>query len=81
MILLAFIGGGFLLGFVIGRWWALAGPVAWAIYVMIKAQEPRYAQSDIPWGLITVIYAGLASVGVIAGWQARRLTRHFAKPS
>ncbi|MGZ4315132.1 MAG: hypothetical protein ACXVRS_04785 [Gaiellaceae bacterium] len=48
---MAFIGGGFLLGFVIGRWWALAGPVGWAIYVVIKAQEPRYANTDIPWGL------------------------------
>jgi gamma-glutamyl phosphate reductase len=81
MFLVVYMGGGFLLGFVIGRWWALAGPIGWAIYALNKAQEPRYAQSDIPWGAIIVIYAALASVGVIAGWLTRRLTRRFAKPS
>ena len=77
----AVIGGGFAVGFVVGRWWTLAAPLALAIYVYVTAASSRYGHSDIPWGIIAIGYGFWAAVGVVGGLVARRFANRFAKPS
>ena len=69
----AVIGGGFLVGFVVGRWWALAAPVALGVYVYVAAEASRYGHSDIPWGAVALAYGVWAAVGVVGGLLARHL--------
>jgi hypothetical protein len=75
----AVIGGGFLVGLVVGRWWALAAPVALGIYVYFTAEASRYGHSDIPWAAVALAYGVWAAVGVVGGLLARHLARRRAK--
>jgi hypothetical protein len=75
------ISGGFVLGFLIGRWWALVGPIAAGIYVYEKATASRFGHSDIPWGIVAFAYGFWSAVGVVGGLITRRLIRYFANPS
>jgi hypothetical protein len=75
----ALIGGGFLLGFLIGRWWALATPLVIIIYMLVETSS--LPESDIPWGVVALAYAFWNGVGVLSGLFARWLVNHFANPS
>jgi hypothetical protein len=75
MFLAAVIVGGCVLGFVVGRWWALAGPVVLGIYLYVTAEASRFGHSDIPWSVVALVYAVWAAIGVIDGLVARRLIR------
>jgi hypothetical protein len=78
MYVAAVIGGGFVLGFLLGRWWALAGPVAFGIYLYLSAEASRFGHSDIPWNVVAIAYAVAGALGVIGGLAARHVARHFA---
>ena len=77
----AVMGGGFAVGFVVGRWWALAGPVALGVYVYVSAETSRYGHSDIPWGIVALGFGVWATVGVLGGLLARHFAKRFVKPS
>ena len=57
MLALILIAAGFVLGVVVGRWWALLAPVAFAIW--IGATE----EVEVSGWLIGVGYGGLAALG------------------
>jgi hypothetical protein len=66
---------------VLGRWRALAGPVALGIYVYTAPESSRFGDSDIPRGIVALAYGVWAVVGVIGGLLARRFANRFVKPS
>ena len=66
MLALILIPAGFLLGVVVGRWWVLLAPAAFAIW--IGATE----EVEISGWLIGVGYGGLAALGTAVGLLVRR---------
>ena len=69
MIVAALALGGLVLGFVAGRWWASAAPLAFGVWVA--------AESDVdevpPW-FLGLAYALTGVLGVLAGVFLRRIT-------
>jgi len=68
------VGVGFLLGLIVGRWWAVAAAVVFGIYVGVASDV------DIsPW-LYGFLTAAIGAGAVISGLFLRKLLEH-AKPS
>ena len=62
------IGGGFLLGLIIGRWWALIAPTALGVWAGLTFTDLEVSAVWLGFG-----FAGLAALGVLLGLGARRL--------
>ena len=64
------IGGGFVLGLLVGRWWALAVPVGFGAWVAIVAGE-----LEVPDWFLGLVEGGIGCVSVGVGIVVRRLIR------
>jgi hypothetical protein len=62
------IGGGFLFGFLTGRWWALAAPAALGFWAGLT-----FTDLEVPAVWIGLAFAGMGALGVLIGLVARRL--------
>jgi hypothetical protein len=77
----ALIGAGVLLGLIVGRWWALAAPIAFAVWVY-KTDRPGFlGAADISRGGIATVVGVWASVAVLVGVALRRFAQRFLEPS
>ena len=65
-LVVVFAGGGFLLGLLVGRWWALAGAAAAGIWIAL------WEEVEIPGWLYGLLAGGLAGLGVAVGVFLRR---------
>jgi hypothetical protein len=61
--------GGFLIGLVVGRWWALVLPAAFAAWILTGDT------GDVPVWAVALFTAGIAALGVLVGVAVRRVTR------
>jgi hypothetical protein len=61
------IGGGFLIGIVVGRWWAFLVPAVLGIWAGLT-----FTDLEVPAAWIGLIYAGGAAIGVLLGLVTRR---------
>jgi hypothetical protein len=61
------IGGGFLLGLIIGRWWALTAPAALGLWAGLS-----FTNLEVPAAWIAFAYAGMGALGVLIGLVVRR---------
>lgn len=62
MIWIVVFALGALIGFVIGRWWALVAALALAVYVALESQV-----DEVSPGLLASIYGVIAAAGISAG--------------
>ncbi len=72
MALLIVFGAGLLVGFLVGRWWALAAPVGLGIWAASGSEL------EVPSWYIGLVYSVAAAAGVVAGVLLRRLGRRRA---
>jgi hypothetical protein len=61
--------GGFILGLVVGRWWALAAAAALGAWIAVNTPV------EIPTWILGAGSATLAAVGIAAGVAGRRWVR------
>jgi hypothetical protein len=61
------LAAGLVLGFAVGRWWALTGAVALGVWA------GTVSELEVPAWFIGLVYAGLAAIGIAAGVLGRRL--------
>jgi len=61
---------------VVGRWWALLAPVAFAIYIALES-----GVDEVPPWFLGVLYGLIGAAGVVAGVWVRRFADRNAKPS
>jgi hypothetical protein len=61
------IGGGFLFGLIIGRWWAFAAPTALGVWAGLT-----FTDLEVPAIWMGFAFAGMAALGVLMGLVARR---------
>jgi hypothetical protein len=59
-------------GFLVGRRWALAGPVALVVVIALSGD------SGVPWEVIAVLWGVLSLVGVVVGVLLRRYANRLA---
>jgi hypothetical protein len=67
------IAGGFLLGLLVGRWWTLAAPIAFAVWDAATRRVDPFGAADISWGAAAFVISVWASVGVVLGLALRRI--------
>ena len=60
--------GGFLVGLVIGRWWALLAAVVVGLWITAVTEV------EVPHSVLGVGYAAISEVGIAAGLAVRRGT-------
>jgi hypothetical protein len=60
------IGGGFLFGLIIGRWWSFAAPTAVGLWAGMT-----FTELEVSAAWIGFAFAGMAALGVLAGLVAR----------
>jgi hypothetical protein len=77
----ALIGGGLAFGFIVGRWWALAAPIAFAVWDYKTGRPEFLGAADISNGGAATVVGVWASVAVLVGVALRRIAREFVKPS
>jgi hypothetical protein len=61
----AVIAGGLVLGLLIGRWWALVAPVAFAVWNYKTGRIDPFGAADISNGAAATVIGVWASVGVV----------------
>jgi hypothetical protein len=74
MIYVVLVTIGFVVGFAVGRWWALAVAVGAGIWVGLNSEL-----DEVPPWFMGVTYFGLVGLGVVSGVLARRRTRAAAR--
>lgn len=67
MFVLILVAAGLALGFAVGRWWALAGAIAFGVWA------GTVSELEVPAWYIGLVYAGLSAIGIAAGVLGRRL--------
>jgi hypothetical protein len=75
MLVPILIAGGFLLGLIVGRWWALAAPVGVGAWVVVVSEV------EVSAWFLGFAYGGVAAVSVAAGVLLRRFASRRAKLS
>ena len=65
------IGVGFILGLLVGRWWALVAPVGFGVWVTIVSEV------EVPGWFLGLAYGVIGCVGVGLGVAARRTMRRL----
>ena len=61
-----FVFGGFILGLIVGRWWALAAAAALGAWIAVNTEV------EIPHWILGAWYAALSAAGIAAGVAIRR---------
>jgi hypothetical protein len=80
-LVIALISGGFAFGLIVGRWWALAAPIAFAVWVY-KTDSPTFlGGTDISRGGVATVVGVWGSLAVLGGIGVRRITGRFVTPS
>jgi hypothetical protein len=69
------VGAGFLVGLIVGRVWALAAVVPFAIWVLLTNE----LEGDLG-EVVAVVGSCLIAGGILAGVFTRRLVRRRARP-
>ena len=67
MALLVIGAAGFLLGLLVGRWWALVAAVALGAYIAVESEV------EVPSWFLALLYGGLAALAIACGIAARRM--------
>jgi hypothetical protein len=67
---LVLVSGGFALGFLVGRWWALVPAAALGAWTATSVELEA-----VPGWYIGLVYAGLSALGIVAGALLRRRLR------
>jgi hypothetical protein len=62
-------GGGFLMGLLVGRWWALLAAVGFGVWIAATVHV------EVPAWFLGMGCAAIAGVGIAGGVGARRITR------
>ena len=65
------VTGGFLGGFIIGRWWALVAAVGFGIWAW------SVSELEVPDWFIGLVYGVAAALGIALGVVARRFAKRF----
>lgn len=69
MLYAILVAGGVVLGFAVGRWWALAAPGAFAVWVATASEV------EVPGWYLALGYGLLAGAAVVFGVLARKKLR------
>jgi hypothetical protein len=69
VIYIACVVGGFLLGLVVARWWALGAAAAVGIWIALVSEV------EVPGWFLGAMYAGLTGIGITAGVSTRKALR------
>jgi hypothetical protein len=75
MLVGALVGGGFLLGLILGRWWALIAAAAVGVLAAV------FEEIELEGWFLGLMYAVLAAVGISIGILTRHFARRLSKPS
>jgi hypothetical protein len=67
VIYLAIVLGGFLVGLIVARWWALGAAVGVGIWIVFATNV-----DEVPGWFLGAMYAGLAGIGITAGVSTRK---------
>ncbi len=70
VVLASLVAGGFGLGLLVGRWWALVVPIGPFAYFLWKANAAA-AHSDVPYGIVVLGLALWTFVALLGGLAAR----------
>ena len=73
LIYLIPIIGGLVIGLIVGRWWALAAPIALGVWIGVESNV-----DEVPPWFLGSAYALISGIGVGSGVLLRR---RFANPS
>jgi hypothetical protein len=75
MLVGVLVGAGFVLGLVVGRWWAL---IAAAVVGVLAAV---FEEIELEGWFLGLVSAVLAAIGISIGILTRRLASRLSKPS
>jgi hypothetical protein len=75
MLVGALVAGGFVLGLILGRWWAL---IAAAVVGVLAA---LFEEIELEGWFLGLLYAVLAAIGISIGILTRRFASRLSKPS
>jgi quinol-cytochrome oxidoreductase complex cytochrome b subunit len=67
LLVAVLLGAGVLLGFVVPRWWVLAAPVVFGVYIALVTEV-----DEVPPWFLGAGYAVIAAVGVVVGLLLRQ---------
>ena len=71
MVFLIALAGGALVGLVVGRWWTLVAPAAFAVWVYFASEV------EVPSWYLALVYGLSGAAGVVVGVLARRRLRGY----
>jgi hypothetical protein len=66
--------GSVVFGFLVGRWWAMVGPVILVVVIGLSGSD-----SDIPWEVVAVLWGVISFIGVSVGIFLRRFVNRLAE--
>jgi hypothetical protein len=75
MLVGALVGGGFVLGLIVNRWWALTAAAVVGVLAGV------FEEIELEGWFLGLVYAVLAAIGVSIGILTRRLAGRLSKPS
>ena len=67
LVVLVLVPAGFVVGSLVGRWWALLAAVAVGVWVALSAEIEA-----VPGWYVGLVYSGFAAAGISAGVLVRR---------
>jgi hypothetical protein len=73
------IAGGLVFGLIVGRWWAVAAPIAFAIWNYRTGSPDVFGAADISRGGAATVAGVWASAAVLVGVGVRRFGRAFRR--
>ena len=76
MVLPALIGGGFVLGLIVGRWWSLAAAAAVGVWLGLWSEV-----DEVPSWYYGIASAVVASASISAGILVRRVVHRLGHTS
>ena len=75
MLVGVLVGAGFLLGLIVGRWWALGAAAAVGIFAAV------FEEIEVEGWFLGLLYAVLAAVGISIGILTRRFAGRLSRSS
>ena len=69
-----------MLGFLVGRWWALAAPLAFAVWIYVADSPVFLRGADISRGGVATVVGVWGVAAVVLGLFVRRFARRFVSP-
>ena len=67
LVVLVLVPAGFLVGSLVGRWWALLAAVALGVWIALWAEVDA-----VPGWYLALVYSGFTAAGISAGVLLRR---------